>query len=236
MMNNLALKNQQEKTNRAGHRQRLYKRLIESGSNSLLDYEIIEIMLFLVFKRQDTKSIAKALISRFGSIHKILSAPKKDILSIDGLGESTFFAFKIIEAVIKSTLKSKILKRNTIDCFDDVVKYCQNDMKFLIAEELHIIFLNTINEIISDQTLNKGTIDHVNITPREIVRKCIEVGAQGFILIHNHPSGDPTPSLNDISLTKKIKEASDVFGITLFDHVIIGGNRHISFKKLALIK
>lgn len=235
MTNNLALKNNQP-NNKAGHRKRLYQRLIENGPDSLLDYEIVEIMLFLVFKRQDTKTIAKALINRFGSIDKIISATKKDLLEIDGIGESCFFSIKIIEAVIKSTLRSKIIQRNTIECFDDVVLYCKNNMKFLVAEELHIIFLNTINEIISDHVINKGTIDHVNVAPREVVRKCIETGAKGFILIHNHPSGDPTPSLNDISLTKRIKEAADVFNIDLYDHVIIGGNRHISFRNLAIIK
>lgn len=228
--------NEQIETQQKGHRQRLYERLKISGYESLLDYEIVELMLFLVFKRIDTKPLAKILIKKFGTIDKILSASRRDLMEIEGLGEGTLKIFDIINAVMKSALKSKIIKRSTIDCFEDIIQFCKTNMKNLIAEEIRVIFLNGINEVVGDEILQRGTIDSVDITPREIVRKCIENGSKGFILVHNHPSGDPTPSVSDIHLTKRIKEAADIFNITLYDHIIIGGNRYISLRNLLILK
>ncbi len=219
-----------------GHRKRLRERLLENGGESLLDYEIVELMLFLIFKRKDTKPLAKSLLEKFGTIDLILSASKNDILDIEGAGEAVFTGIKIIDAVIKSTLKSKIMKRSTIYCFEDVLKYCEFNMKNLLAEEFRVIFLNTINQIIGDEVMQRGTINSVDVAPREIVRRCIEKGAKGFILVHNHPSGDPTPSAGDVIATKMINDAAKVFNIDLYDHIIIGGHRHISFKNLGLLK
>jgi DNA repair protein RadC len=219
-----------------GHRQRACEKLIHNGHETMFDYEIIELMLFLVFKRMDTKPLAKLLIDTFGSIDKVLNASKKELLSIPGVGAQAFNAIKIIDAVVKSSLKSKILNKNTIECFEDVVKYCKVNMKNLISEEFRILFLNGMNEVIQDEIVQKGSVDAVNVYPREIVRRCIENGAKGFIMVHNHPSGDPTPSANDIYTTKKIKEAADIFNIDLQDHIIIGGDKYISFRSLRIIK
>ena len=219
-----------------GHRKRVCEKLINNGHENLYDYETVELMLFLIFKRKDTKPLAKILIQKFKTIDGILNASKDELLSIDGIGESTFRSLQIIKAIVIATLKSKITKRNTIDCFDDVINYCKVNMKNLTAEEFRIIFLNGINEVISDEVVQRGSIDSVDIYPREIVKKCIEKGAKSFILVHNHPSGDPTPSPNDIYATKKIKSAAELFNINLFDHIIIGGDRYISFKNLLILK
>jgi DNA repair protein RadC len=225
----------QDNNQRSGHRKRILEKLINHGYETLFDYEIAEIMLFLIFKRKDTKTLAKNLIKKFGTIDRILSATKEDLLSIDGIGESTFRGIKIVNAIVMASLKGRIIKKCVIECFDDVIRYCKAHMKNLLSEEFRILLLNGVNEIICDNTVYKGSIDAVNACPREIVRKCIEYGAKGLILIHNHPSGNPTPSANDVITTKRIKEATDVFGISLYDHIIIGGDRHTSFKKLRLL-
>jgi DNA repair protein RadC len=218
-----------------GHRRRICEKLINHGYETLLDYEIVELMLFLIFKRKDTKTLAKTLLKKFGTIYGILSATKADLLSVEGVGESTFKAIRIVNAIVMSSLKGRIVKKCVIECFDDVINYCKAHMKKLLIEEFRILFLNGLNEIICDSTIYKGSIDAVNACPREIVRKCIEFGAKGLILIHNHPSGNPTPSANDVLTTKKIIEATDVFGISVYDHIIIGGERYASFKKLKLL-
>ncbi|MDR0640229.1 MAG: DNA repair protein RadC [Holosporales bacterium] len=231
-----ALTNHDQKILHEGHRERVYEKLMYNGYSTMLDYEIVELILYLVFKRQDTKPIAKTLIKRFGTVDKILSASPQDLLSIEGVGKAAVHAIKIIDAVIKSSLQSKIIKRSIIECFDDVLKYCRTNMQNLTAEEFRILFLNGVREVIGDEVVRKGTIDSVEVCPREIVRQCIEKGAKGFILVHNHPSGDPTPSVNDVYVTKRIKEAADIFGIDLHDHIVIGDCKHVSFRTLGLIE
>ncbi|MDR0630850.1 MAG: DNA repair protein RadC [Holosporales bacterium] len=227
--------NSQEVSQKSGHRKRTYKKLLNNGYEALLDYEVVELMLFLIFKRKDIKPLAKTLVEKFGTIDKILSASKDDLVSIDGVGEKTFIGIKIMETLVISTLKSRVINKCAIECFDDVIKYCKIHMKNLLLEEFRVIFLNGANEVIGDKIIHKGSIDTVNVCPREIVRKCIENGAKGLILVHNHPSGDPTPSTNDVFTTKKIKAAVDIFNITIYDHIIIGGNRYVSFKTLKLL-
>jgi DNA repair protein RadC len=221
---------------RHGHRKRIFQKLESNHSTLFLDYEIVEMMLFLVFKRKDTKPIAKALMEKFGTIDKILSATKDSLMEVSGVGENAVNAFKIIEIVAKSLLRSRIMKKNVIGCFDDVLRYCMLHMKNLTSEEFRILLLNGVNEIICDEIIQKGGIDSVDISPREILKLCIEKGATGFILVHNHPSGDPTPSVDDVYATKRIKEAADVFNIQLYDHIIIGIDKYISFRNLKIIK
>ena len=217
-----------QKPHYVGHRRRAREKLLR-------DYEIIELMLFLIFKRKDVKPLAKELLLRFQTIDKILNAPKTELLKVNGIGERTVEAIKIINGIAVSALKSRIINRNHINCFDDVINYCKLNMKNLVAEELRVLFLNSVNEIIADEVLQKGDVDTVGIYPRMIARRCLELGASGVILIHNHPSGDPTPSREDIFTTKRIVAALSVFEISLQDHLIIGDNRHISFKTLGIL-
>jgi DNA repair protein RadC len=221
---------------RTGHRKRIFQRLTKHGYVTFLDYEIVELMLFLVFKRKDTKPLAKALIEAFGTIDKIIEASRENLMKIPGIGESAVHAFKIIDAIIKASLQSKIVKKSIIECFDDVLRYCRAHMKNLTSEEFRILLLNGVNEIICDEIVQKGDVDSVDVSPREIVKLCIEKGAKGFILVHNHPSGDPTPSVNDVYTTKRIQEAAKVFNIVLHDHIIIGIDKYVSFRNLKIIK
>ena len=218
-----------------GHRQRAREKLLKFGADSLRDYEIVELMLFLIFKRKDVKPLAKMLIERFQTVDKILSAPLSELTKVDGIGKTSAEAIKIINGIFVSAVKSRLTKKKHLNCFEDVISYCKLNMKNLIAEELRVIFLNAIGEIIEDEIVQKGDVNAVKIYPRLIARRCLELGASGIILIHNHPSGDPTPSREDVFTTKQISKALSIFEITLQDHIIIGGDRFISFKSLELI-
>ncbi|MDR1609494.1 MAG: DNA repair protein RadC [Holosporales bacterium] len=234
-MNRILLRSASTRSRCEGHRKRAKHKLETVGHDNLLDYEIVELMLFLIFKRKDVKQLAKILIERFKTIDGILNATKNQLLSVEGVGPSTVDAIRIIDSVVKSSLKSRIMKRDSIECFDDVVAYCKANMKHLVAEELRVIFLNETNCVIADETLNEGNIDSVTVNPRNIIGRCIDNGAKGIILVHNHPSGDPTPSANDIYTTKRLKEVTRLLEISIVDHIIIGGDRYISFKSLGLL-
>jgi DNA repair protein RadC len=218
-----------------GHRRRAKQKLAIAGVDNLFDYEIVELMLFLIFKRQDVKQLAKDLLNKFKTIDGILNAPKKQLLEMKGIGPSTIEAIQIISGVTKAALKSKIMKKSSIENFDDVIAYCKINMKHLVAEELRIIFLNTLNAVIADEVLQAGDIDSISIHPRNIIGRCIEIGAKGIILVHNHPSGDPTPSANDVYTTKRLRKTARMLDIDLVDHIIIGGDKYISFSILGLL-
>lgn len=218
-----------------GHRQRLISRLKNNGHESLEDYEIVEMMLFLIFKRKDTKPLAKMLLQKFGSLDRIISASKNDLLEIKGLGESSYNSIKIIEAILKSCLKHKIIKKDVIKNFQDIINYCNINMKNIRNEELRVIFIDGINQIIDDKIVRKGDSDSIDIYPKEILKICLEIESRGIILIHNHPSGDPTPSISDIRHTEKIKESCNIINVKLLDHIIIGNGRYISFRSLKLL-
>lgn len=218
-----------------GHRQRTKEKLLEFGIENFQDYEAVELMLFLIFKRKDVKPLAKELIKRFQTIDKILDASIPDLLQIKGIGKNAAESIKIMRGVVLATLKSKAIKYTSINCLNDVIDYCKIDMKNLVMEELRVLFLNAINEIIADEILQKGDVDSVGVYPRMIAKRCIEVGAKGIILVHNHPSGDPTPSQDDVFMTKLIREALNVFEIKIHDHIIIGRDKFISLKNLALL-
>ena len=218
-----------------GHRQRIICKLKQNGYEQLYDYEIVELMLFLVFKRKDTKPIAKMLLERFKTINNILEASDEELMQMPGIGKSTCNAFKIINNITKFILKSKIINQDVISCFNDVINYLKLNMKYLTNEEVRLLLLNNKNMIIDDVTIQKGSIDYVEIYPQEVVKHCISKCAKSIILIHNHPSGDPTPSTHDIYVTNKIQEATSIFNITVFDHIIIGGDKYISFRSLNLL-
>jgi DNA repair protein RadC len=224
------------KKHQIGHRSRVRNKLINSGHQSLCDYEIVELMLFWIFKRKDVKPLAKTLIDKFKTIDRILNAPTDELLKVTGIGSAAVNTIKVIDGIVKASLKSKIVNTSTIECFDDVIDYCKVNMKNLVAEELRVIFLNAINRVVADDTVQSGDIDSIDIYPRNIIKQCLNHGAKAVILVHNHPSGDPTPSVHDVYTTKKIVEALNVFDIKLHDHIIIGGDRYISFKSLNLLE
>jgi len=218
-----------------GHRERLRERFRKGGAEALGDYELLELILFRALPRRDVKPLAKAMIARFGSFAEALSARPERLREIEGLGEAAIVELKIVEAAAKSLAKAAISKRLTLSSFSAVVDYCRTAMAFLDREEFRVLFLDKKNGLIADEVLGTGTVDHAPVYPREILRRALELGASALILVHNHPSGDPQPSTDDIRLTHQIMEVGKPLNVAVHDHLIVGKQGHVSLKGLRLI-
>jgi len=218
-----------------GHRDRLRTRFLEAGDEGMSDYELLELVLFRSMPRRDTKPVAKALISRFGTFAEVLGARIERLKEIDGIGDTAAADLKIVEAAARRMAKGAVKKRPVLDHWRNVIDYCRTAMAFSDREEFRILFLDRRNCLIADEIQGAGTVDHAPAYPREIVRRALEVGATAFILVHNHPSGDPTPSTADVRMTLEIASAAKLLGIELLDHIIVGRHGHASFKGMRLI-
>ncbi|MGA2637957.1 RadC family protein [Methylocella sp.] len=218
-----------------GHRERLRSRFRKGGAEALADYELHELILFRAMPRRDVKPIAKALIARFGSFAEVVSARPERLAEIGGLGEAAIVVIRIIEAAARRLAKSSIEKRPSMSSFTAVVDYCRTAMAFLDHEEFRILFLDKKNFLIVDEVQGVGTVDHAPVYPREIMRRALELGASALILVHNHPSGDPEPSTEDIYLTHQIIAVGKSLKIAVHDHLIIGKHGHASLKGMRLI-
>lgn len=218
-----------------GHRERLRDRFRKGGQDALADYELLELILFRAMPRRDVKPLAKALIARFGSFAEAVSARPERLREIDGLGESAITELKIVEAAARHLTKASIAKRPSMSSFAAVVDYCRSAMAFLEREEFRILFLDKKNNLIADEVQGVGTVDHAPVYPREIMRRALELSASAIILVHNHPSGDPEPSADDIYLTHQIIAVGKPLKIVVHDHLIIGKHGHASMKGMRLI-
>jgi DNA repair protein RadC len=218
-----------------GHRERLRDRFRKGGAEALADYELLELILFRAMPRRDVKPIAKALIARFGSFAEVVGARPERLAEIEGLGEAAIVEIRIIEAAARRLAKSSIEKRPSMSSFTAVVDYCRTAMAFLDHEEFRILFLDKKNFLIADEVQGVGTVDQAPVYPREIMRRALELGASALILVHNHPSGDPEPSTEDIYLTHQIIAIGKSLKIAVHDHLIIGKHGHASLKGLRLI-
>lgn len=214
-----------------GHRQRVREKFLNSGGKDMPDYELLEAYLMLAIPRRDVKPLAKLLIARFGSFAEVISAPMIELQEIDGVGEGTVFALKMVkEAAIRlswETLKNSDLP--VIANMDGLVDYCRTSMAYQDIEEFRLIFLNGKNMVIAEEIQQRGTLNHVSIHPREVVRTALEKKAAALIMVHNHPTGDVTPSKADIEVTKKVKESLEAMNLVLHDHVIISKSGYYSF-------
>ncbi len=213
-----------------GHRERLRTRFVSGGAAPLPDYELLELILFRSLPRRDVKPIAKRLIARFGSFAEVLTAPAERLLEIKGIGETTAMDLQIIAAAGQRMIKGDIAKRQILSSWTSVIEYCRAAMAFAEREEFRILFLDKRNQLIADEVQQRGTVDHTPVYPREIVRRALELSATALILVHNHPSGDPTPSQADIRMTIDIIAIAKPLGINVHDHVIVGRNGHASLK------
>ncbi|MFM9973988.1 MAG: DNA repair protein RadC [Beijerinckiaceae bacterium] len=213
-----------------GHRERLRTRFVSGGAAPLPDYELLELLLFRSLPRRDVKPIAKRLIARFGSFAEVLTAPAERLLEIKGIGETTAMDLQIIAAAGQRMIKGDIAKRQILSSWTSVIEYCRAAMAFAEREEFRILFLDKRNQLIADEVQQRGTVDHTPVYPREIVRRALELSATALILVHNHPSGDPTPSQADIRMTIDIIAIAKPLGINVHDHVIVGRNGHASLK------
>lgn len=218
------------------HRARLRDRFMKAGGIALADYEMLELVLFRAIPRRDVKPLAKLLLQEFGDFNRVISAPTSRLSGISGLGMAAVRELKIIEAAAHRLGQAKILGQSAVTSWDTLMTYCKTTMAHRETEQFRILFLDRKNIVIADEEQGKGTVDHVPVYPREVVKRALELNASALILVHNHPSGDPTPSDADISMTKRIAEAGIVLGITLHDHVIIGKERDTSFRELGLLQ
>lgn len=218
-----------------GHRERLRDRFRKAGAEGLADYELLELILFRAMPRRDVKPLAKALIARFGSFAQVVSARPERLAEIEGLGDAAIVEIKIIEAAARSLAKSSIEKRPSMSSFAAVIDYCRTAMAFLDHEEFRILFLDKKNVLIADEVQGVGTVDHAPVYPREIMRRALELGASALILVHNHPSGDPEPSTEDIYMTHQIIAIGKPLNVAVHDHLIIGKHGHASLKSMRLI-
>ena len=224
-----------EKPHFHGHRDRLRQRFREAGPAGLADYELLELFLFRLLPRRDTKPVAKALLQRFGSLSEVFGAPPALLEEIDGIGESVALDIKATAALAQRMLKDDLKARQLLGSWDAVLGYCRSAMAFEQREQFRILFLDKKNCLIADEVQQTGTVDHTPVYPREIVRRALELSATALILVHNHPSGDPTPSRADIDMTKTVVETAKPLGIAVHDHIIIGRQGHASLRGLGLM-
>lgn len=224
-----------DKPHYLGHRQRLKARFLKNGADGMQDYELLELLLFLAVPRRDVKPLAKELIKTFGGFSEVINAEPARLKEVKGIGESAIIAFKMVrEGAIKLS-QDKILNQPVITSWQALLDYCKMTMAHQKKEQFRILFLNRKNILIADELQQEGTVDHTPVYPREVIKRALELGASALILVHNHPSGDPTPSHDDIEMTKEICEAGKKLEVLVHDHIIIGKGHHASFKSLGLL-
>ena len=218
-----------------GHRERLRDRFMTGGANAVPDYELLEMVLFRAVTRGDTKPLAKTLIARFGSFAEVISAPANLLMEVKGVGPAVVTELKLIRAAALRLAKGEIVNRPVLGTWQSILDYCRAAMAFEDIEQFRILFLDKKNQLITDEVQQQGTVDHTPVYTREVMKRALELAASAIILVHNHPSGDPTPSLADIDMTKKIIQAGEKLNILVHDHIIIGRKGHVSFRSLTLI-
>jgi len=225
----------EEKPHHLGHRQRLRDRFRQAGAAALPDYELLELLLFRSIQRADTKATAKALIARFGSFAEVLGAPEHLLREVPHVGEVSALDLKIVAAAAQRLARGAINQREPLSSWSAVLDYCRAIMAFEPREQFRILFLDKKNGLIADEVQQVGTVDHTPVYPREVIKRALELSASALILVHNHPSGDPTPSRADIEMTRTIIATAKPLGIVVQDHIIIGKSEFASMKGLQLI-
>ena len=218
-----------------GHRERLRERFFGAGPDALSDYELLEMALFPALPRRDTKPFAKTLLKTFGSFAEVIHAPESRLREVDGIGDAAITQLKLIPAAASRIAKGQLKQRTMLSSWNDVIDYCRTSMAFADKEQFRILFLDKRNQLISDEVQQVGTVDHTPVYPREVIKRALELSATAILLVHNHPSGDPTPSQADIQMTKAIIDIAAPLGIAVHDHLIVGKNGHASMKGLRLI-
>lgn len=218
-----------------GHRARMRERLLLRGPNGLADYELLEMLLFFAFKKGDTKPLAKALINRFGSFSGVLAAPQQILSDTPGLGPHSVSAIKLVQEAAQRMVRAEVMDQPILNNWDRLMDYLTAVLAREKVEQFRILFLDPRNRLIADEAQARGTVNHTPVYPREVVKRALELHATAIILVHNHPSGDPTPSRADIEMTEEVREAAGVLGVVLHDHVIIGNGAWLSFRREGLL-
>ena len=218
-----------------GHRRRLRQRFLAAGSEAISDYEMLELILFRAIPQRDVKPLAKELLATFGSFSEVIAAPAERLNEVDGLGEAAIAELKIVQAAANRLVRGEVKARQVLSSWSHVLDYCRAAMAFESKEHFRILFLDKGNHLIADEQHQTGTVDHTPVYPREVVKRALELSATAVILVHNHPSGDPTPSRADIDMTRAIVEVARPLGIAVHDHLIVGKDGHASLKALKLM-
>jgi DNA repair protein RadC len=218
-----------------GHRTRLRERFLNGGADALPDYELLELVLFAAIPRDDVKPRAKALLARFGSFAEVIAAPRERLLEVQGIGAAAVAQLKVIEAAALRLSKAKLLGRPALSSWAALLDYVTAAMARNSHEEFRVLFLDRKNALIADEVQGHGTVDHTPVYPREIVKRALELSASAIILVHNHPSGDPTPSKADIDLTREVANAAKALRIAVHDHIVVARGGVLSFKSLGLL-
>lgn len=218
-----------------GHRERLRQRFLSGGHAAMPEYELLEMVLFNAVDRIDVKPLAKQMLAAFGDLNGVIAASEARLMRVPGVTARVYYQIRLIEAVSHRMARAKVMQREVIGSWDALMSYCKTVMAYRDTEQFRILFLDTKNTLIADEEQAKGTVNHVPVYPREVAKRALELGATAIILVHNHPSGDPTPSRADIEVTESIDLACQAIGVSLFDHIIIGKEVDSSFKALGLI-
>ncbi len=223
-----------------GHRDRLRARFLEAGPDALQDYELLEMALFQVDRRKDVKPLAKELLKAFGGLWAVFNAPPEKLRGFGAGGVRIFTdahvaAIRIVGAAALRAQRQEVMNKPVLSSWNALLEYCSAAMAHETTEQFRLLFLDRKNQLIADEVQQRGTVDHTPVYPREVARRALELGATALILVHNHPSGDPTPSRADIEMTKEVARALKAVGVTVHDHIIVGKGRHASFKGMGLM-
>lgn len=212
------------------HRKRLRERFVAGGAGAIPEYELLELVLFRAIPRQDVKPLARLLIDTFGDFNRVLAAPPARLAEVEGVGEAVVLELKIVEAAAHRMARARVMHRAVLSSWEALLDYCRTSMAHRETEQFRVLYLDRKNVLIADEEQARGTVDHVPVYPREVVKRALEVNASALILVHNHPSGDPTPSESDIAMTARVQAAAQALGIVLHDHLIIGKSAELSFR------
>ena len=218
-----------------GHRERLRERLLAGGADVLPDYELLEMVLLGAHARRDMKPLAKTLLAKFGSFNDVIAAPPARLKETQGVGESVIATLKVVHAAASRFARGEVKRRPALSSWSAVLDYCRTAQAFAEVEEFRVLFLDKRNQLIADEVQQKGTVDHTPVYPREVVKRALELSATAVVLVHNHPSGDPTPSRADVQMTQQIVDIAKPLGIAVHDHIIVGKDGHASLKGMKLI-
>ena len=214
----------------ADHRQRLRARFMAGGPTAMPDYELLELVLFRAIPRRDVKPLARALMDAFGDFNRVVTAPEARLRQVHGVGDAVVVELKIVEAAAQRMARAKVMQQHVVSSWDALLDYCHTTMAHRETEQFRILYMDRKNVLIADEEQARGTVDHVPVYPREVAKRALELSASALILVHNHPSGDPTPSPADIDMTERVAAACETLGIALHDHLIIGKSRELSFR------
>ncbi len=218
-----------------GHRERLRQRFLKGGTGAVEDYELLELLLFATLPRQDTKAIAKALLRRFGSLAGVFRASPQALMEVKGIKSNGAAILKVVPALAERLAQEEAREHPVISSWDRLLDYCRIALAHETVEQVRVLFLNKRNVLLADELQSRGTVDHAPLYPREVVKRALELGASAMIVVHNHPSGEPTPSQGDIDITRALEEAARPLGVLLHDHLVIGRHGHTSFKAAGLL-